>query len=228
MTSPFQLTFLAFALLALSACVHSTTQPTAMPAKETAAMNTTSRDSPGEYHPCTPDEFPELTPEEVGRRFLKLIDSLKSFDELSEEHVRELTRLPMTSTPEANGEYFAIYLQDSGWRYSLTYINDPQSPQTKNTSFQFINEKSNLADMAPVCGLDYDAYTETLREMGFEYREGLDFYHHGGLPSLFDAFSFTRGDVKVTIYERSEAVTSVEKSSHACVKSIVVSRFIHG
>ncbi|MFD0320406.1 hypothetical protein [Lysobacter gummosus] len=43
-------------------------------------MNTAS---PAPYRPSTLAEHPELTPEEIGRRFLALIDSLKSFDELS-------------------------------------------------------------------------------------------------------------------------------------------------
>ncbi|MGO4263839.1 hypothetical protein AB4Y92_25050, partial [Lysobacter sp. TAB13] len=88
------------ALVALSACSHSTTPPVSMPGKEAAAMKANSPDTAGSPHPHALEEFPELTPEEVGRRFLKLIDGLKSFDELSVERLQEVMRLRLTPSPE--------------------------------------------------------------------------------------------------------------------------------
>ncbi|MGO4262738.1 hypothetical protein AB4Y92_19340, partial [Lysobacter sp. TAB13] len=65
-------------------------------------MKANSPDTAGSPRPHTLEEFPELTPEEVGRRFLKLIDGLKSFDELSVERLQEVMRLRLTPSPETH------------------------------------------------------------------------------------------------------------------------------
>ena len=53
------------------------------------------------FRPHTLAEYPELTPEEMGRLFLKLIDSLKSSNDLTLERLQAVMQLTMTSTPEA-------------------------------------------------------------------------------------------------------------------------------
>lgn len=182
-------------------------------------MNTTSPDTAGAYRPHTLDEYPELTPEEVGRRFLKLIDSLKSFDELSPERVRGVTQLPMTSSPETHSEFFWVHLPESGWHYSLTYSDNPQAPHLKGVSYEFTNRKDDRADMGPVCALDFKAYVTALKQMGF--KEDVPTYDE--LGRLIDLF-YTRGNVRVIVHERREADEPDEKLHHPCVEHIGISR----
>lgn len=211
-------------------------------------MNTTSPDTTGNYRSHTLDEFPELTSEEVGRRFLKLIDSLKSFDDLSLERLQEVMRLHLTPSPETHGGFFTIHLPESGWYYGLSYYDNPLSPHSKSATYQFINRpkeqnhNDHAADMAPVCGMDFNAYVTELKKMGFVEREDLAQYDSPMPPMNADGtmaerrvfrlpvYFFSRGAIKVGIRERSEALISVrretdppdDKLNHACIESISV------
>ena len=224
------------ATLALSACAHAP----APDSKKTMPMNASAK----AYRPHTLDEHPDLTPEEMGRRMLKLIDSLTSFDELSLERVREVTRLPLYDIPEATSHGFGMHLPASDWYYVLSYYDDPQLPESKNVSYRFHN-KIELVDMGPVCAVDYGAYVTALKTMGFREREDLARYdalhpyprrnEQTGLlePSppqfrrLLDYF-FTRNDVVVQIIPRREGDVPDEKLRHACVERIDVRRFGKG
>lgn len=205
-------------------------------------MNTTSPDTTDNYRPHTLDEFPELTPEEIGRRFLKLIDSLKSFDELSPERLQEVMRLHLTPSPETHGGYFTIHLPESGWYYGLSHYDNPLSPHLKNAVYQFTNRPQGQnhndrdADMGPVCGMDFRAYVVELKKMGFVEREDLAQYDSPMPPINADGtmeerrffrlpgYTFSRGNVGVLIRERREADAPDAKLHHACVESISVGR----
>ena len=120
------------------------------------------------YRPHTLEEFPQFTPQEMGQRVLALIDSLKSVDELSLEHIQKVTGFPMGRLPQRDvySHIFNIYLSDSGWYYGLYYDD-----KWKSADFHFANQvgkhiRDNIS-MTPVC-LDYDAYVAALERMGFE------------------------------------------------------------
>ncbi|MDR6887953.1 MULTISPECIES: hypothetical protein [Variovorax] len=219
------------ATLALSACAHAP----APDSKKTMPMNASAK----AYRPHTLDEHPDLTPEEMGRRMLKLIDSLTSFDELSLERVREVTRLPLYDIPETTSHGFGMHLPTSGWRYVFAYYNNPKSPDLKNISYNFIN-KNEAADMAPVCTMDYDAYVTALKGVGFQEREDMAQYEtYPTLPPRLNertglletpppkfrrlpVYFFTRKSVVVQITRWREADAPDEKLRHACVQSIAV------
>ncbi len=219
------------ATLALSACAHDP----APDSKKTMPMNASAK----AYRPHTLDEHPDLTPEEMGRRMLKLIDSLTSFDELSLERVQEVMRLPLYDIPETTSHGFGMHLPASGWRYVFAYYNNPKSPDLKNISYNFIN-KNEAADMAPVCTMDYDAYVTALKGMGFQEREDMAQYEtYPTLPPRLNertglletpppkfrrlpVYFFTRKSVVVQITRWREADAPDEKLRHACVQSIAV------
>jgi len=219
------------ATLALSACAHAP----APDSKKTMPMNASAK----AYRPHTLDEHPDLTPEEMGRRMLKLIDSLTSFDELSLERVQEVMRLPLYDIPETTSHGFGMHLPASGWRYVFAYYNNPKSPDLKNISYNFIN-KNEAADMAPVCTMDYDAYVTALKGMGFQEREDMAPYEtYPTLPPRLNertglletpppkfrrlpVYFFTRKSVVVQITRWREADAPDEKLRHACVQSIAV------
>lgn len=197
-------------------------------------MNTTSPDTTGSYRPHALDEFPELTPEEIGRRLLKLIDSLKSFNELSSDRVREMMQLQMVDTPETHGSFLTMSLPESGWQYSFSYRIDPMYPRYTNATFEFNNRQDDRADMAPVCGMDFNAYVAELKKIGFAEREDLAQYDSPMPPINADGtmeerqffriptYFFSRGNIGVLIRERREADAPDVKLHHACVESISV------
>ena len=221
------------AALMLGACAQ--VPPTLL--KEAAPMTM----SAGTYRPHTLDEYPELTPDEIGRRMLKLIDSLKSFDELSLERVREVTRLPLHEMPSGTSHAFGMHMPVSNWYYVFDYDNDPQAPDSKGVLYRFNNKKESV-DMGPVCAMDYDTYVTALQGMGFQEREDLAQYdalhpyprrnERTGLledpPPQFrrlPVYFFTRDNVVVQIMRRREADVPDEKLRHACAESITAMRF---
>lgn len=187
------------------------------------------------YSPHTQDEYPELTPEEMGGRFLKLIDSLKTSNDLTLEHMQEVMRLRLTPSPETHGGFFTIHLPESGWYYGVSYYDDP-AMYRKNASYDFINNAHDqvrdqvhvkgFPDMTPVCGMDFNAYATELKKMGFVEREDLAQYDSPMPPAIYDpktgketgfeerrffrlpGYFFSRGNISVLIRERSEAVLS--------------------
>ena len=155
------------ATLALSACAHAP----APDSKKTMPMNASAK----AYRPHTLDEHPDLTPKEMGRRMLKLINSLTSFDELSLARVREVTRLPLYEMPSRTSHAFGMHLPASDWYYVFSYYDHPQLSESKNITYEFLG-KSETADMGPVCATDYGAYVTALKSMGFREREDLARY----------------------------------------------------
>jgi len=224
------------ATLALSACV----QVLPISLKETMPMTM----SAGTYRPHTLDEYPDFTPEEMGRRMLRLIDSLTYFDELSLARVQEVMRLPLHEMPPGTSHAFGMHLPASDWYYVFDYDDNPLDPDYKGVTYRF-NNKKEPADMGPVCAMDYDAYVTALKNMGFQEREDLAQYdalhpyprpnEQTGLlePSTpqfrrLPVYFFTRNDVVVQIMRRREADFPNEKLHHACVEKIDVRRFGKG
>lgn len=225
------------------ACAHTPSGTTTSPSKDTATMSATDTS-----RPHTLIEYPELTPEELGKRFLKLIDSLKSSEDLTTERIQDVMRLNLTKTPETHSAFFNMHLPDSGWYYNVLYYDNPRSPSRKNASYNFINRPNEqghhdlAADMAPVCGMDFNAYVTELKEMGFVEREELAEYDSPMPPTNADGtmgerrvfrrpgYFFSRGNISVMIRERSEALLSEHpetesadrKMNHICVESISV------
>lgn len=172
------------------------------------------------YRPHTLAEFPQLTPQEMGQRVLTLIDSLKSADQLTLEHVQKVTELSMERVDQpAMVDYtFRIHLPDSGWYYGLNYREDERT-QTRTAWLDFSNEADNvdiyhLPDMTPVC-LDFNAYVAALERMGFEKTH--DQYHDlGWVVASF----YKRNDVGVQVRQRRQADQPDAQRKRACLVHI--------
>jgi hypothetical protein len=222
--SIFRVPPLALAALALIACAHPPVAKAPVPAlKDVVAADTAS---PAPYRPGTLAEHPELTPEEIGRRFLALIDSLKSFDELSGERVQTVMRLPLTRPSEKNEGFFSMLLPESNWQYVFSYTINEKHRSLRNAVFEFNNENEQtgdraLEDMEPVCGPDFNAYETALIGMGFKRDDPGDYDELGRLLAL----QYLRNNVRVQITPRREANTPDAKLNHACVKAISIHSF---
>lgn len=173
-------------------------------------MNAPAADA---YRPHTLDEFPGLTPEEIGRRFLKLIDSLKSFNDLSLERIHDKAQLHMqiqTVLPDSEFYSFEMHLPESGWHYRVDYYNDTVG-DLDSLGYIFKNE-SEHADVTPVCGMDFNAYVTRLKGMGFK-EEPATYYSRS---------NYSRNNVMVQIFERKGTDAPTKEHHHACIESINV------
>lgn len=142
--------------LSVSACAHARH---AMVAKEPA---TTTPDT-------TKALDPTLTAEEVGRRFLKLIGSMKSKQDITVERVQEIMELTLDQNP-----IYPSYSQSfgNGWSYSVRYAAEMPGDGW-GVDLYFINDVDPFSEnMSPVCGLNFDYYHDALVQMNFRYRNG--------------------------------------------------------
>lgn len=159
---------------------------------------------------------PNLTAEEIGKRFLKLIEGLKSREDLSLESTQEVTGLILEPSKNAS---FLGYSQglDEGWFYTFTYI--PEGPSVKNgIGLDFEHRKNSFSDMTPVCSLDFDYYHNALIAMGF-----LAEPYYGEISELrswrYTKFKKSDGAVDMTISIIPQNVVAGE-AGRLCVKSI--------
>ncbi|KQQ82569.1 hypothetical protein ASF73_19590 [Xanthomonas sp. Leaf131] len=143
---------------ALSACAHAPARPLQPLSKEHADMTLPEA--------VTANKI-TLSAEEIGNRFLKLIEGLDSRDDLSPERIRQVMGITLKK-PEPEDlsvGYWSIDLAD-GWRYAFTYV--PESPSLlKGVDLTFQHYKDDWSNMSAVCGLDFDHYDKALKAMGF-------------------------------------------------------------
>ncbi|MBN7137636.1 hypothetical protein A7A76_23335 [Lysobacter enzymogenes] len=167
------------------------------------------------FKPSSASDYPDITPKEIGQRFLKLVDGLRSIDELSPERVAEATRLPMRYAPAGKLHSFTIHEPKTGWYYALDYYKSP-GLGWKTASLEFRNPGTPDADMAPVCGMDFEAYAAVLKSMGFTMADTRDEF------GRIVEYRFYRGAIRISVLPRYEAQSSEEKLGHPCVESISV------
>ncbi|MEA9589637.1 hypothetical protein VC279_20645 [Xanthomonas sp. WHRI 10064A] len=144
---------------ALGACAHTASQPLKPLAKEHADMTLPEA--------VTADKI-TLSVEEIGNRFLKLIEGLDSRDDLSPERIREVMGITLKKPDPGKLAvgYWSVDLAD-GWRYAFTYV--PESPSLlKGVDLTFQNTADDMANMSAICGLDFNHYDKALRAMGFD------------------------------------------------------------
>lgn len=163
---------------------------------------------------------PNLPTEEIGRRFLKLIEQLESRNDLSVDGIQSVlgVTLEHVQVPNENLDYYA-YVQklDSKWSFSIHY--NPASPGLKEGIGLNFNY-SEVADgrMQTACFLDFNHYHDALVAMGF-----LAEPHYGEIGELrswrYTKFKESDGTVDMTISIIPQNVL-VGKVGGLCVKSI--------
>jgi hypothetical protein len=137
--------------LALSAHAHA---PQAMPAKSAAKT----------VDDADPATTPALTAEEVGKRFLALLEGITSRADLTVERVQGAMGLVLKDSP--NGPFHTQSL-GGGWHYVLSV--QPETPPGNSISLnlEFIDPSNRFADMSSICGLTFENYHNALKAMGY-------------------------------------------------------------
>lgn len=161
-------------------------------------------------------DSPKLTAEEIGKRFLKLIEGLESREDLSLRQVQDVTGLKLA--PAAHGGFYGAEgdLGD-GWKYVLNFYPESRSNAT-GVQLHFVQQDERFGDMTPVCSLDFDRYHRALKAMGF-----VDNPTYGEIGQLEDwrytKFKGSDGSVDFEISIIPHNVVSGE-AGRLCVKSI--------
>nr|WP_248279417.1 hypothetical protein [Xanthomonas campestris] len=107
-----------------------------------------------------------LSAEEMGLRFLKLITSLDSREDITPERIQDVMGFRISVAPGALGA--VIWSEDlgGGWRYAFDYV--PASPSLlPGIGLSFENTAGRFSDMKAICSLDFQRYDSTLKSAGF-------------------------------------------------------------
>lgn len=105
-----------------------------------------------------------LTAEEVGRRFLKLLESVKSSSDLTAEHVQAAMGLALKDSP--NGPFHTQSLGD-GWLYAISLRMEMPPGDSISLNLEFIDNADRFADMSAICDLTFEDYHNALKAMGY-------------------------------------------------------------
>lgn len=192
--------------LSLSACAHA---PHSTPVKD--SVMTTSDTEPAIN--------PTLTAEEVGRRFLKLIEGVKSRSDLTAEHVQAVMGLALKDSP--NGPFHTQSLGD-GWLYVFSLRRETPPGNSISLNLEFIDKADRFADMSAICGLTFEDYHNALKAMGyrdiFQYDQidgqvgrliGVDYQKDGFFVSIQpEVKRFSDGKVYPTCVRRIGLLTT--------------------
>ncbi len=216
-----------------SACAHPTPRPqdSAMPAPPESRY-------PGLH---MQDEVPDMSPAEMGRRFLQLIDSLQRYDQLTLDHVQQVMRLKLEGQRGKPGPQFNVRMPESGWHYRLGFSETEGEPDQTMAELAFLHrEDASLVDMAPVCALDFETYHQALLAMGFVEREDLvayelqhqvpfinaqgetEYHLMPPQPRRLPYANYRRGDVSASIRYRPEVASRQSDRRRPCVRRIAV------
>jgi hypothetical protein len=185
--------------LAASAC--AATSQASPSAKEAATMTTPE--------PTPAVENPTLSAEEIGKRFLKLVEGLKTPEDLSLELVEEVTGLSLL---QASGKKYYGYGQKlaEGWFYAIWFYPEEHGNR-RGVGLDFEHESDRHSNMATVCNLDFDHYHNALKAMGFR-----DVPIHGEIGQL-ESWRYYKDDITLSIVPQN---VIAGEAGRLCVKSI--------
>ncbi|NOT88172.1 MAG: hypothetical protein HOP03_08310 [Lysobacter sp.] len=158
---------------------------------------------------------PPITAEDIGRRVLKLIDSLHSAQDLAPEHVEQATGLRVELNDDDPNIYgFGGKLTEQ-WSYSLVSTPDKLGEKPSSLRFSFDDTSRGQADRAPICTPDFDGYSKALTAAGFAATPMQTY------PGS-DAWYFKRGDIGVMAYAQGKADPQV---GPVCLSRLVISAY---
>ncbi|MBN8499543.1 MAG: hypothetical protein J0M19_00100 [Sphingomonadales bacterium] len=154
-------------------------------------------------------DAPSTSAEAVGRKFLAMIASLKSPDDLSEEVVERAMGVPLEPGP--GGPFASRPLVDD-WVYVIVFVE--QSPgRRKGAILEFINKSDRGADLSAVCELGFADYRDALIGMGFSEAPLTD--ELGRINHV----SYHKGDLAIGITPELRVDTD-GKAKPTCVRRI--------
>ena len=187
------------------------------------------------------DEVPDMSPAEMGRRFLQLIDSLQRYDQLTLDHVQQVMRLKLEGQRGRPGPQFNVRMPESGWHYAIGFSESDDEPNHTRAELDFLHrDDAGLVDMAAVCALDFEAYHQALLAMGFVEREDLvayelqhqipfinaqgetEYHLMPPQPRRLPYANYRRGDVSASIRYRPEVASRQSDRRRPCVRRIAV------
>lgn len=137
---------------------------------------------------------PTLTSEDIGRRVIKLVQNLRTLDQINPANLERQMGVKVIfdeNNPNAYGFGGPI---ESAWRYRLFTIPDKRGETPTRLDFLIRDTSADgKADMAPVCTLSFHDYRDAFVAAGYSVKRIV-------IGRNNDPWRFTRGDVTVTAW----------------------------
>ncbi|MFC3127780.1 hypothetical protein, partial [Coralloluteibacterium stylophorae] len=106
---------------------------------------------------------PVLSADEIGSRFLKLIEGLESREDLSPDRVQEVLGLPLQRRADRGFSHYG-QVQKNGWRTGL-FLYDESPGHKRRVSLQIDQFEEGMP--ATACALGFAKYRGAFERMGF-------------------------------------------------------------
>ena len=150
-----------------------------------------------------------MSAEEIGNRVLKLIDTIRTNDDISPANIEKMIGIKVEFNAEDPNDYgFGGKLTDE-WSYNFGSLTDPTGAKPSRLELSFDAQTGDNADMTPICKFDFNDYSKFLTSAGFTKSP---FYaEHGRISS----FNFKRGRVAVDINPHGDG-------EHTCVSILTI------
>lgn len=157
-----------------------------------------------------------ITAEDIGRRILKLIDSIRSAQDLAPEHIERETGIHVEFSADDPNVYGFGGDLNQDWAYNLISSSEKIGAKPTSLHFSFDDRSAGRdADPASICGMDFDDYRRAMTSAGFESKP---MYGYRGLDSWY----FSRDDVGILAYTHGNANPDEGK---ACISRIIISAY---
>ncbi len=154
-----------------------------------------------------------ITAEDIGRRVVKLIDTLRSAEDLAPERIEQTTGITVEFNNEDRNIYgFGGKLTDE-WSYSLVSTPENAGEKPSSLRFSFDDTSGKQADPAPICSLDLAGYARALTEAGFVSKP---MHGYRGVEALY----FARDMISVMAYPHGP---NIPDDGRVCMASLVIS-----
>jgi hypothetical protein len=158
-----------------------------------------------------------INAEEIGRRVLKLIDSIRSAQDLAPDRIEQIIGIHVERNDEDPNIYGFGGAFSDDWAYSL--VSTPDKLGEKPASIRFaLNPATSAPDQsAPACKMTFDDYVQALVASGFSARP------MGTFPGS-DAIYLKRGEVGVIAYSDKKPSAQAEEKT-ACLSELIISAY---
>jgi hypothetical protein len=196
----------------LAAFVHASPAPVSEGPEEAGPSDTGPTDT---YRISALSEHPDLTPEEVGRRMLRLLDGLGSMDELTTEQVILRTGLPLKYAPKGKVYAFTIQMPDSPWYYGVTYRDERE---TKMVELEYSYSGDSMPKGAPLCAMTVDDLAKQFKRDGFSLWIDVD-----ELGQAL-AYYFKRSSLRVRVVPGASVTNNETGTYRLCVSQLMITK----
>ncbi|QNH13621.1 hypothetical protein [Xanthomonas sp. SI] len=111
------------------------------------------------------DENAEMTPSDLGHRFIEMIRDANSFENLSIDFIERSIGSPFKGDKKSG--FFILKSRDENWEYGVTYNFDEKFNEYSNVTLELIRMHDWVDEYSPPCDIMLDDYVSALKSMGF-------------------------------------------------------------